>query len=164
MGAKIVLTGQAKDIHKDDHIVAFRIIAGPTTQHPPRGLKLYGQVRYQVECSTRQWRRARQDPNDHSDLMIEGYLEPRREAETGKLYVAVVATSVQSTLVQNHRKLEQLREALEKARQAYVQARKSDSPAAELEEKAAAFVKANESLCKFLEKHPELAPGPEEQA
>jgi hypothetical protein len=157
MGAKIVLTGQAKNIQKDDHVVSFHIIAGPTTQHPPRGLKLYGQVRYHVECSARQWRRARQDPSDDSDLMIEGYLEPRREPETGKLYIAVVATSLQSTQVQNMRKLEQLSEVLEQARQAYVQARESGASESELEKVAAAFVRANESVCQFLGKHPELS-------
>jgi hypothetical protein len=157
MGAKIVLTGQAKDIRKDNQIVSFHIIAGPTTQHPPRGLKLYGQVHYEVECSTRQWRRARQDLNDLSDLVIEGYLEPRRDPETGKLYISVVATSLQSTLLQDLRKLEQLSEVLGEAREAYVQARASGASPDALESKAAAFVRANESVLKFLEAHPELA-------
>lgn len=156
MGAKIALTGQAKAIQKNNQIVSFYIVTGPATGRPPRGLKLFSQVRYYVECTTRQWRRARQDPNDDSDLTIEGYLQPRRDPETGKLYVAVVAMSVQSTLVQHHRKLQQLTQILQETREAYRQAREAEVSIVELEAKAAAFVKASESVQKLLQKHPEL--------
>jgi hypothetical protein len=156
MGAKITLTGQAKDIEKQERSVSFYILTGPATQHPPRGLKLFGQTRYAVECTLRQWRRARLDPEDNSDLVIEGYQEPRRDPETGHLYIAVVAMSVQSTMTQDARKLTQLEEVLDQARDAFCQAKDSGTPRGELEEKAAAFVKANESVQSFLQQHPEL--------
>ena len=156
MGAKIVLAGQPKEVQKQDRGVSFFIVTGPATRHPPRGLKLFEPVRYRVECTDRQWRRARHDPGDESDLIVEGYLEPQRDSETGSLYVAVVATAIQSKLVQSTRKLEQLEQTLEDAREAFKRAREVDSPRAELEEKAAAFVKADESVQQFLEKHPTL--------
>jgi hypothetical protein len=157
MGAKITLTGQAKDIQKHERSVSFYILTGPATQHPPRGLKLFGQTRYHIECTLRQWRRARLDASDNSDLTVEGYLEPRREPETGHLYVAVVAMSVQSTLTLDARKLEQLQGVLVEAREAFRQAKDAGIPREALEEKATAFVKANESVQEFLGKHPELA-------
>jgi hypothetical protein len=156
MGAKIVLTGQAKAIHKQEQIVSFYIVTGPATRQPPRGLKLFGPTRYHVECTTRQWRRARQNPNDQSDLVIEGYLEPRRDPETSHLFIAVVAESVQSVLSQNAHELRQLEENLVKARNAFMQAREKGAPREILEERAARFVKANESVHKFLSLHPEL--------
>ena len=157
MGCKITLTGQAKDIQKLERSVSFYILTGPATNHPPRGLKLFGQTRYAVECTLRQWRRARFDAADDSDLVVEGYQEPRRDPETGHLYIAVVAMSVQSTMSQSMRKLGQLEEVLEQTREAFSQAKSSSAPLQELEEKAAAFVKANEGVTSFLEKHPELA-------
>jgi hypothetical protein len=157
MGAKIVLTGRAKDIRREEQIVSFDIVTGPPTRHPPRGLKLFGRTHYQVQCTARQWRRARYDPNDDSDLVVEGYLEPRRDAETGQMVVAVVAMSVESKLLQNARKLQGLEEHLEACRDAFKQARESEAPREMLEERAAAFVKANEALCEFLARHPDLA-------
>jgi hypothetical protein len=157
MGCKITLTGQAKDIQKLERSVTFYILTGPATKHPPRGLKLFGQTRYAVECTLRQWRRARFDAEDDSDLVVEGYQEPRRDPETGHLYIAVVAMSVQSIMSQSMRKLGQLEEVLEQTREAFSQAKSSGVPRQELEEKAAAFVKANESVASFVEKHPELA-------
>jgi hypothetical protein len=157
MGAKITLTGQAKDIQKLERSVSFYIVTGPATRHPPRGLKLFGQTRYHVECSQRQWRRARCDADDSSDLVVEGYLEPRRDPETGHLYIAVVAMSVQSTLAQNARKLQQLEDVLKEARETFRQAREAGASQETLEAKAAAFVKANDSVQNFVEKHPELA-------
>ena len=156
MGAKIVLAGQPKEFKKQDRGVSFFIVTGPATRHPPRGLKLYGPTRYRVECTDLQWRRARHDPSDETDLIVEGYLEPQRDPETGHLYVAVVATAMQSMLVQSTRKLEQLEQALEDAREAFKRAREADSPRSELEEKAAALVKADESVQQFLGKHPTL--------
>lgn len=156
MGAKIMLSGQAKEIRKQERTVSFYIVTGPATKHPPRGLKLFGQTRYHIECTERQWRRAQQNPEDRSDLMVEGYLEPRRDGETGRLYIAVVAMSVQSMLVQHMRKLEQLQQVLKDTREAFKRAREGDAPQGVLEERAAAFVRANESVEKFLEKHPGL--------
>ena len=43
-------------------------------------------------------------------MVIEGYQEPRRDEETGKLFIAVGTLSIQSTYAQNKRKLEQLKE------------------------------------------------------
>ena len=154
MGAKITITGQAKNVQKQERSVSFRVVTGPATQHPPRGLKLFGQTRYHVECTLRQWRRARHDPNDNSDLVVEGYLEPRREPETGKLYIAVVAMSVQSILTQSARKLEQLQQSLRETREAFKRAKDSGASKDVLEEKASAFVRANESVQEFLAKHP----------
>jgi len=156
MGAKVVLAGQPREIQKQDRVVSFTIVTGPATRHPPRGLKLFGPTRYRVECTDRQWSRARHDPSDDSDLIVEGYLQPQREPETGSLYVAVIATAMQSMMVQSTRKLQQLEQALEAAREAFKQGREADIPRAELEKKAAAFVKADESVQQFLEKHPAL--------
>jgi hypothetical protein len=51
-------------------------------------------------------------------LVIKGYQEPRVD-ENGKPYIAVVATSVISKLMQSQRKLEPLREEVGKAQEAY---------------------------------------------
>jgi hypothetical protein len=159
MGAKIVLTGQARDIQKSDQAISFTIVTGPATRRPPRGLRLFEPVHYRIECTARQWQRAREDPNDQSDLLVEGYIEPRRDPETGQLHIAVVATLLQSMAVQNRAKLQQLEQALQDARSAYQQARESGMPRAELEARAAAFVQANASQNEFQERHPELRTG-----
>ncbi len=157
MGAKIVLSGKAKDIQKTEDVVSFDIVTGPATRSPPRGLELYGPTRYHVQCTARQWGQARQDSEDRSALLVEGYLEPRRDEGTGQLYVAVAATTLQSALVHNRRRLEQLEAALQQARGAFSVARETGAPQPELEAKAQAFVKANEKIQKLLERHPELA-------
>jgi hypothetical protein len=157
MGAKITLAGQAKDIEKQERSVSFYIVTGPATRHPPRGLKLFGQTRYHVECTLRQWSRAHYAPDDDSDMIVEGYLEPRRDPETGHLYIAVIATALQSKLCQRMSKLQQLREALEQAREAFKQAKATGVDRGTLEGKAAALVEANESLQRFMGQHPELA-------
>jgi hypothetical protein len=159
MGAKIVLTGQARDIQKSEQVISFTVVTGPAIRRPPRGLRLFEPAHYRIECTARQWQRAREDPNDESDLLVEGYVEPRRDADTGQLYVAVVATVLQSMAVQNRTKLQQLDEALEDARSAYQQAREGQTPRAEMEARAAAFVQANTSRNEFLERHPELQTG-----
>jgi len=156
MGAKIHLVGPAKDVRREDKIVSFRIVTGPAAKSPPRGLRLFGQVTYRVQCTRRQWRRARSSPDDNSDLIIEGYCEPRQDPETGKLYIAVVAMSVTTVRTQNERKLAQLTEELEKAKLAFAQAKEAGASREELEPLAARLVKAHESVQKFLEKHPEL--------
>ena len=82
-------------------------------------------VIYVVQCSQRQFNRRRVNEHDKPELVIEGYQEPRAD-ENGKLYIAVVATSVVSKLMQSQRKsqipargLEQIREEAEKAEEAY---------------------------------------------
>lgn len=156
MGAKITLTGTAKQVEKGERSVLFHMVTGPEAQHPPRGLRLFGQTHYQVECTLRQWRRARLDLQDESDLVIEGYLEPRREDETGRLYVAVVATEMQSELLLCGQELERLREALQQARQAFQEAKEAGASRETLEAKASAFVQANQRVDLYLKKHPEL--------
>ena len=156
MGARLTLIGKARDVQKTDRAISFTIVTGPATSHPPRGLKLFGPVRYQVQCTSRQWRRARHHGDDRSDLIVEGYLEPRRDPESAQLYVAVVAMSVQSILAQNNRKLQQLIEVLDETRDEYRRARQGGCDRSVLEEKAAAFVKANESVQRFLQAHPDL--------
>jgi len=155
MGAKIILTGAAKDIRHEGQIVSFRLVTGPATQTAPKGLKLFGPVTYQVQCTQRQWNRALEGPDDPSDLIVEGYLEPRRDPERGKLTIAVVAMSVTSLRKQNEQKLAQLQQALDEARDAFREAKEGGAPQAELEQKAAAFVKATESVERFRERHPE---------
>lgn len=155
MGAKVILTGQAQEVQIQDQVVLLIMVTGPSIQQPPRGLALFEPVRYQVECTLRQWRRARYDDQDRTDLVVEGYQEPRRD-ETGKLYIAVVAQSIQSLLAQNAHKLEQLQEALEQARESFKQAREAGALRPVLEEKAAALVKANENLEAFRVRHSEL--------
>ena len=156
MGARITLTGKAKQIEKSERSVLFHIITGPEAQHPPRGLKLFEQTHYQVECTPRQWRRARLDLQDDSDLVIEGYLEPRRDSETGRLYVAVVATEMQSELLLSAQELERLQEALHLARQAFQEAKGAGASRLTLEERASAFVQANERVDLYRQRHPEL--------
>ena len=157
MGAKIVLSGEVQDIQKTEDVVSFNIVTGPATRSSPPGLELYGPTRYHVQCTARQWGEARQDPEDRSTLIIEGYLEPRREEGTGQLYIAVAATKLQSTLAHNRRRLEQLEAILQQAREAFSVARETGASQPDLEAKAQAFVKANEEIQKLLERHPELA-------
>jgi len=157
MGAKIVLSGEAQDIQKTEDVVSFDIITGPATRNPPPGLALYGPTRYHVHCTARQWGEARQDPNDRSALLIEGYLEPRQDEGTGQLYIAVAATTLQSTLAHNRRRLEKLQAALQQARETFREAREMGAPKPELEAKAQAFVRANAQIQKLLERYPELA-------
>jgi Tfp pilus assembly protein PilO len=90
-------------------------------------------------------------------MVVEGYLEPRRDSETGHVFIAVVATAIQSMLCRNAHELEQLQQDLEQAREAFKCAKEAAVDQETLQEKAAVFIRANESLQKFLEKHPELA-------
>jgi hypothetical protein len=158
MGAKIVLSGEAQNIHREGHVVIFTIDTGPATRHPPPGLELYDRTRYRIECTAEQWDRTRQDPDDRSALLVEGYLEPRQDAPTGQLYVAVVAITMQSTLAHNRRRLKRLQQSLDGTRLAFKQARDAGASQQELEARAAAFVQASETLDQFVERHPYLAP------
>jgi hypothetical protein len=157
MGAKITLTGAAKGVQRQDNLISFRMVTGPATGSPPKGLELFGQVTYHVECSQRQWNRALASDDDDSDLIVEGYCEPRQDPDTGKLYIAIVAMSLRSMRKQNEQKLEQLSEELEKAKAAYQEARAGEATRKEMESLAERLVKAHESVEKFLERHPELS-------
>ena len=119
MGAKIVLSGQTVEIEKTADYVSFTIQTGPATRRPPHGLDLYGSTRYRVTCTAQLWDDAHQVPDDPSDMLVEGYLEPRHDPDRDELYVAVVATAMQSTLPHNRRRLEQLQAALDEAREAF---------------------------------------------
>jgi hypothetical protein len=163
MGAKIVLSGEARNIHQEGNVVAFTIDTGPATRHAPQGLKLYGKTRYRVECTAEQWARAYQDRNRHSALIVEGYLEPRQD-EAGQLFVAVTATVLQSALAHSRRRLKRLEQAFKGARAAFKTARDAGASQDELEARAAAFVQANEALSRFLERHPDLRPANESSA
>lgn len=163
MGAKIVLSGQAKEIEQATDHVSFTIQTGPATRRPPRGLDLYDPTRYRVTCTAQAWDDAHPVPDDPSDLLVEGYLEPRRDPESDQLYVAVVATGVQSTRPHNERRLAHLQEALAEAREAFRRASEQDVSKKVQQAKAAAFLKANDRVKRFLERHPELKP-PEKEA
>jgi len=156
MGAKITLTGTATGIQRQNTIVSFRLITGPATKTAPRGLELFGQVTYHVQCTQRQWKRAYASNDDHSELIVEGYCEPRHDPATGKLFVAVVAMSLHSMRKQNEQKLEQLSDDLEKAKTAFQEAKAGGASRQELEPLAERLVKAHESVERFLERHPEL--------
>ena len=157
MGAKITLTGAAKDILHYGRIISFRLVTGPATEDAPKGLELFGPVTYWVQCTQRQWNRAFWSPDDHSDLVIEGFQEPRRDPGRGKLSIAVVATSVTSQRKQNERKLAQAMQALDEVKAAFREAAKErGAPRVELEQEAEAFVEAQESVKRFGERHPEL--------
>jgi hypothetical protein len=158
MGAKIKLSGRARNVEKGERSVTFTIITGPATRHPPRGLKLFGPTKYRVECTLRQWGRARHGPDDSSNLIVEGYVEPQRDGQTGELCIFVVATALQSTRKYNAEKLEQLCQALDEAREAFRCAREADAPPELLKAKAAAFVEANQAFQELLLKYPELDP------
>ena len=108
------------------------------------------------------WDKAHPIPDDPSDLLVEGYQEPRRDPESDELYVAVVATAMQSTRPHNERRLAQLQEALEEAREGFRRASQEGGSKKAQQAKAAAFVKASDRLKSFLERHPELVPPPEE--
>jgi hypothetical protein len=162
MGAKIVLSGQATEIEKTTETVSFTVTTGPATRRPPRGLDIYGRTRYRVVCATQLWDQAHPIPDDPSDLLAEGYLEPRRDPDSDELYIAVVATALQSTRPHNERRLAQLQEALDEAREDFRRASQEGGSKKAQQARAAAFVKANDRVKRFLERHPELAPPPKE--
>jgi hypothetical protein len=158
MGAKIMLNGRARNVIKGERSVTFTIMTGPATRHPPRGLKLFGPTKYRVECTLRQWGRAHHDPDDNSPMIVEGYIEAQRDAQTGELCIAVVATSLQTTHKYNACRLQQLCETLEEARSAFCRARQEGVPPELLQARAAAFVEANQAFEELLARYPELDP------
>ncbi len=93
MSSKITLIGQPHGVQVKNGIVSFTITTGPASITAPKGLNLFKFVAYHVECSERQYYRGHADTRDKSELILEGYLEPRVD-EAGKLHVAVVALSV----------------------------------------------------------------------
>lgn len=156
MSAKITLIGQPQSLRIEKDVVNFKIITGPASNAAPKGLPLFKAVTYVVNCSQRQFNRGRANDHDKSELIIEGYQEPRADGD-GKLYIAVVALSVMSKQAQSLRKLEQLREETIKAEEAYAQACDQfgeDSPQALAASESFEAVKAG--LLKFMSSHPEL--------
>lgn len=156
MSAKVTLIGQPQSLTVKDGIVTFRLLTGPASNTAPKGLQLFKASTYLVQCSERQFNRGRADARDKSELILEGYQEPRVD-ESGKPYIVVVALSVVSKQAQNARKLEQLREETVKAEEAYDAACEQfgiDSPQAVAAGQAFESVKAG--LLKFMANHPEL--------
>jgi len=82
MGAKITPTGTAKGMQRQDDIISFQLVTGPAIKNAPRGLELVGQVTYHVQCTQRQWKRARAGSDDNSELIVEGYCETRPRARS----------------------------------------------------------------------------------
>lgn len=121
MSAKISLVGQPQNLSIEHDLVTFKMVAGPTASNAPKGMTLFKPVTYVVQCNQRQFNRGRAGEADHSELIIEGYQEPRL-APDGKLYIVVVALAVTSQLLQRDRKLIQLREEVTKAEEAYAEA------------------------------------------
>jgi hypothetical protein len=157
MSAKVNLSGQPQGIQIGSDIVTFKIVTGPASSTAPKGLPMFKAVTYVVQCSAKQFRKARANENDKTDLIMEGYQEPRLDANN-KLYIALVATSIMSKQSQSERKLEQIREEVIKAEEAYDAACNQagqDSPHARAALELLEKVKAN--LLQFLRSHPELA-------
>ncbi len=156
MSAKIILVGHPESLTIAQGIVTFRLFTGPASATAPKGLPLFKAAPYVIQCTERQYNRGRAHPNDHSDLVLEGYLEPRVD-ENGKPYVAVIATSVFSLLAQNERKLQQLRDQFvqaEAAHEAASEAHGEDSPQAQAALQQ--WEAAKSSFLRYLEKHPEF--------
>ena len=155
MTAKLTLIGQPQGLKVSNGIAAFTITTGPASNSAPKGLTLFKSVTYRVECSERQFNRGRADAHDKSELILEGYLEPRVD-ESGKPYIAVVALSVISKQVQTARKLEQLRDETIKAEEVYAQTCEQfgdESPQALAA--AEAFEKVKAGWLKFKAAHAE---------
>ena len=112
------MIGQPQNLHVEKDIATFKIVTGPASNSAPKGLDLFKPVTYLVQCSQRQLNRGRAGTEDHSELIIEGYLEPRLGPD-GKLFIAVVGLSVASKQQQNERKLTQLRDEVTKAEEIY---------------------------------------------
>jgi hypothetical protein len=150
MSAKITLIGQPQNLHVEKDIATFKIVTGPASNSAPKGLDLFKPVTYLVQCSQRQLNRGRAGTDDHSELIIEGYLEPRLGPD-GKLFIAVVGLSVASKQQQNERKLTQLRDEVTKAEEIYDRACTDsglDSPQAKAA--LADFERLKGNLLKFM--------------
>jgi hypothetical protein len=156
MSAKVNIIGQPQGLRIEHDIATFKIITGPASSTAPKGLPMFRATTYIVQCSQKQYRKARANEQDKSELIIEGYQEPRTD-ESGKLYIAVVATSVLSKQSQTERKLVQIRDEVVKAEEAYEVACDQfgqDTPQAQSALGLLEKVKAN--LVKYMSNHPEL--------
>ncbi len=91
MSAKVQLVGRPQGLHFEGGTVSFTITTGPPAQNAPKGLPLYGEVTYTVRCTRRQHNQGRAGQDDHSDLVIEDYQEPRLDPDSGRPTIAVVA-------------------------------------------------------------------------
>ncbi len=91
--ATLTLTGPAQKLQVGETLVTFQIISSPAVKNPPKGLPLYGKVRYEVQCPLRQWRKARAGDDDVSDLTVEACIKSK-VADNGRPFVALVAMSV----------------------------------------------------------------------
>jgi len=157
MSAKITLVGSPQGLRTEESVVTFRIITGPASSTAPKGLPLFKAVTYVVQCTAKQFRKGHVDDRDRSELIIEGYQEPRLD-ENGKPYIAVIATSLASKRSQVERKLAQLRDETVKVEEVYEAAcdeRGVDSTEAQAALAQMEKVKAN--LVKFLGSHPEVS-------
>ncbi len=155
MGAKVMITGPAKAVqfNKKKNKWTFRISAKPAFGNSPKGMKMFGSTEYHIECTNRQWRRGHASENDNSDLVIEGYQEPRQDK--GKLYIAVVAMSVSTKGLQTERKFNQIKGELDKAIDTFREGKGASLPPDQLRDLAAQVVKAEENLNKFIQKNKE---------
>ncbi len=156
MSAKVNLVGHPENLKIEGHSVTFTMVLGPANENPPKGMPLFKPVTYRVLCSLRQYNRGRYDENDQSDLIIEGYQRPDIDKD-GRLFIAVVPTSLSSIQIQDERKLVQIREAFVKAEEEYEKACAEfgeNSP--EAEPLLAAWENQKANLLKFLDKRPEL--------
>lgn len=127
MGATITLTGRPRNVRSAERGVAFEIVAGPANASTPRGMPVFSLTTYHALCSQRMWDRGHMDSEDRSDVIIEGYLEPR-VSEGGQPYVAVVATSLTTRLRKAHGLLADA-EAAETAYNALLSKYGEDAPA-----------------------------------
>jgi hypothetical protein len=119
-GAMLALTGEPYHVRPVRDIssrsVAFEIIAGPSdVNNPPKGMQVFGPTTYHVVCPQRTWDEGHVDSEDRSDVIVEGYLEPRAGMDNGGAYVAVVATALTTRL----RKAQQILAAATTAEEAY---------------------------------------------
>ncbi len=154
MSAKITLIGQPQSLRFEKDLITFKIITGPASNSAPKGLALYKAVTYVVQCNKRQLSRGRTDDRDKSELIIEGYQEPRTDSD-GKLYIAVVALAISSKQLQGNRKLEQLRDETLKAEEAYEQAcNQYGLDSAEAQRAAEVFEKIKTNYLKFMGSQP----------
>ena len=156
MSAKIALVGHPEDLHIHNGVATFTIVTSPASSTALIGLPLFEAVTYRVQYGEWQYNRGRAHLGDHSDLVVEGCLEPRVD-ERGKSYIAVVAMSVASILARNEKKLQQLRDQFAQAEEAYDAACASygdDSPQAQAAQ--AQWTALKDGLLKFLDKHPEF--------
>ncbi len=154
MSAKITLIGQPQSLRIERDLVTFKIVTGPASNSAPKGLDLYKAVTYVVHCNKRQISRGRVDERDKSELIIEGYQEPRTDAD-GKLYIDVVALAISSKQLQGNRKVEQLRDETLKAEEAYERAcDKYGLDSAEAQSAAEAFEKIKGNYLKFMGSQP----------